>query len=194
LNKVKCLYRGIQSQSGWVQATILFTDITGFSAIIAYLPPKRQQQVFESLTGEYYPLLHKCVHDYGGSVDEFIGDGMMAVFRTPEDAINAAWQIRERVAIFNTQQKRNGYCPFPTRMAIDSGLVLFIRQSWRRGIVAPGTYLGEAVNRAAHLAQVGSPGRVLVSQNTLDQLTNKSNFVAWSERQGQGLAAYELWL
>jgi class 3 adenylate cyclase len=161
LDKLAGQLRGFQSRPQWVQASILFTDIAGFSAALARLPRDQQQQVLESLTGEYYSLLQQSVRNYGGGVDKFIGDGMMAVFHNSRDAVRAAWQIQERVARFNAQQERRGHPPFQTRTAIASGWV--IRRNlgpfWRRDQ----TYLGNAVNTASHLSKVGQPGQVLIS-------------------------------
>ncbi len=182
LDKSANLLQGIRGQTRWVQATILFTDIAGFSAAIAHLPRRQQEQVLESLTGEYYNLLHRCVRDRGGSVDKFIGDGMMAVFLNPDEAINAARRIQEDVARFNTQQERQGYCPFPTRTAIDSGWVICknLGPFWCRDQ----TYLGNAVNTAAHLAQVGRPGQVLISHTTFKQVPAKAAFSRWEAIEG----------
>lgn len=160
------LVRGTHNRSRWIQATILFTDIVGFSTAIAHLPRRQQQRVLESLAGDYYHLLHQCVRNCGGRVDKFMGDGMMAIFLNPSDAVSAARQIQESVARFNTHQERHGCPPFLTRTAIASGWVLRknLGPFWRRDQ----TYLGNAVNVASHLAKVGRPGQVLISHATFE--------------------------
>ncbi len=194
LDKLGGLLPDIHSQSRWVYVAILFTDIAGFSAAIAHLPRRRQQQVLESLSGEYYSLLRQCVRDSGGNVDKFIGDGMMAVFHTPQDALRAAWQIQEHVARFNAQQEQWRHPPFPTRVAVACGWV--IRKNlgplWRRDQ----TYLGDAVNTASHLAKAGRPGQVLISHTTFERVSARMDFRHWEPIEGVGKSernvAYEL--
>jgi adenylate cyclase len=194
LDKLAGLLPDIHSQSRWVYVAILFTDIAGFSAALAHLPRRRQQQVLESLSGEYYNLLRQCVRDSGGSVDKFIGDGMMAIFHTPQDALRAAWQIQEHAARFNAQQERWGYPPFPTRVAVASGWVIRknLGSFWRRNQ----TYLGNAVNTASHLAKVGRPGQVLISHATFERVSARVDFRHWEPIEGVGKpernVAYEL--
>jgi class 3 adenylate cyclase len=191
LYKLASQLRGTCGQSRWVRATILFTDIAGFSAILAHLPRHQQQQILESLTGEYYDLLRRSVRDCGGNVDKFIGDGMMAIFSNPGDAVNAAQQIQWGITRFNVEQERRRHPSFPTRTAIASGWV--IRKSfgpfWRRNR----TYLGAAVNTAAHLAEVGYPGQVLISHPTFEQVSVEATSKGWRriEKVGGGIA-YEL--
>lgn len=194
LDKLAGLLPDLHSQSTWVYVAILFTDIVGFSAALAHLPRRRQQQVLESLSGEYYNLLRQCVRDSGGSVDKFIGDGMMAVFHTPQDALRAAWRIQEHAARFNVQQVQWGHPPFPTRVAVACGWV--IRKNlgpfWRRDQ----TYLGNAVNTASHLAKAGRPGQVLISPTAFERVPARADFRHWEPTEGVGKSernvAYEL--
>lgn len=186
--------RSFRVQSRWVQATILFTDITGFTATLAHLPRYRQQQVLAGLTGEYYRLLRQCVRDSGGRVDKFIGDGMMAVFDDPNHAVRAARRIQECVARFNSQQKQCGEPAFPTRTAVSSGWV--ICQNLGRFGRRDQTYLGNAVNTASHLTEIGQAGQVLISRSTFDQVAVTAEFNRWQptdeDGKGDGIIAYEL--
>lgn len=195
LSKLTGKLRGFRNRNRWVRATILFTDITGFSAALTHLPRYRQQEVIDGLTGEYYRLLRQCVRDYGGHVDKFIGDGMMAVFDDPNHAVRAARRIQERVAGFNSRQVRCGDVAFPTRTAVAGGWV--IRQNlgrfWRRDQ----TYLGNAVNTASHLSEIGRAGQVLISRTTFEQVAATAACNRWhlaeEVEKVEGVIAYELY-
>lgn len=148
------------------QATILFTDVAGFSLRMA---SRAQAEVVASLD-RYFEILSACVYRNGGRVDKFIGDGMMAVFDEADRAVQAAREIQAEVARFNTVQLARRRCSFPTRIAVDTGPVIVIALSAHpdRGQ----TVLGQAVNVAAHLAQLAPPERVFVSQSTCALLRN----------------------
>lgn len=146
--------------------TILFTDIAGFSLRMA---ARSQEEVVSSLD-RYFQILSRCVHRHHGRVDKFIGDGMMAVFDEPDDAVRAAFEIQDEVARFNIIQLVRGRCTFPTRIAVNTGPVIVTRLSARPD--QGQTVLGQAVNVAAHLAQQAPPDRVFISQSTRNRLKN----------------------
>ena len=150
-------------------ASILFTDVAGFSVQMTVHP---QLEVVAQLD-DYFQILTRCVQRYHGRVDKFIGDGMLAVFDRPDEAVNAAQAIQQAVARFNTAQQARQRCAFPTRIAVDTGLVVVARLS-----ACPHqneTIFGRVVNCAAHLLKHASPGRVLISQHTWCQLTDRLN-------------------
>lgn len=144
------------------QATILFTDVAGFSLRMA---SRSQAEVVASLD-RYFEILSACVYRNGGRVDKFIGDGMMAVFDEADSAVQAAREIQAEVARFNTIQLARRRCSFPTRIAVDTGPVIVMRGALSAYPGQGQTVLGQAVNVAAHLAQLAPPERVFVSQST----------------------------
>ena len=83
---------------------VLFVDIVGFTT---YSNSRKPQEVIRTLR-DFHGMMEKCVFDNGGTLDKFLGDGLMATFGTPEegehDALNA---IRCANAMVETVQKWN---------------------------------------------------------------------------------------
>ena len=152
--------------------SILFTDVVGFSTLMTTWP---LEVVASSLT-DYFERLSRCVYRYEGQVDKFIGDGMMAIFQSPDEAVSAAYAIQREVACFNSQQMGEARCTFPTRIVVDTGLV--VRAALGLGRDRDWTVIGPVVNAASHLAKVLPPGKVFISDSTLWRLTNRRSLHA----------------
>ena len=168
-------------------ATVMFTDIAGFTALMETYPVR---QVLERLN-VYLGMISEIVERYRGDVHKFLGDGLMVVFICPADAVKAGREIQRAVAEFNQRQEAAGLWRFETRLAIDTGdLVLAdVGSHTRRDY----TLIGRPVNQAAHLCDAATPGTVWVSQRAFDRLSNKHDFRLCTEPVQETLpVAYEL--
>ncbi len=171
-------------------ATIMFTDIAGFAALMEAHPVK---DVLDSLN-DYFALLSRIVQRHRGDVHKFLGDGLMALFLCPADAVEAGCEMQRAVAEFNARQEARGLYRFETRLAIDTGeLVLASVGSHDR---RDHTLIGQPVNRAAHLTEEATPGTVWVSQHTHEKLTNRDDLAAHTtsvaRSEGKAMAVYEI--
>ncbi|MBL8157095.1 MAG: response regulator, partial [Anaerolineae bacterium] len=86
--------------------TVLFSDLEGFTGVSEHADPERLLTVLNA----YHELVVKIIQDHGGTVDKFIGDGVMALYNTPlpqEDhalrAVTTALQIQEQLESFSQQ-------------------------------------------------------------------------------------------
>ena len=151
-------------------ATIMFADITGFTVLMETHPVK---EVLDSLN-DYFTLLSRIVQQHRGDVHKFLGDGLMALFICPADAVKAGCEIQRAVAEFYARQAAQGLCRFKTRLAIDTGEVTLasVGSPDRRDH----TLIGRPVNQAAHLSERATPGTVWISQSTYDKLADKNGF------------------
>jgi class 3 adenylate cyclase len=151
-------------------ATIMFTDIAGFTALMETHPVK---EVLDSLNN-YFTLLSRIVQQHRGDVHKFLGDGLMALFICPADAVKAGYEIQRAVAEFNARKAAQGLWHFKTRLAIDTGEVTLasVGSPDRRDH----TLIGRPVNQAAHLSETAAPGTVWISQSTYDKIANKNGF------------------
>jgi len=179
---------------GWpaeeLVATIMFTDIADFTALMDRFPVKN---VLNSLN-EYFTHLGRIIARHRGDVQKFLGDGLMALFTAPADAVAAGCEIQQAVAKFNAHCMARGLWRFETRLAIDTGDVILTsvgppdRQDY--------TLIGRPVNLAAHLSEYATPGAVCISHSTYDNISSKDGFVPRTmsvARNGeQPLTAYEL--
>ncbi len=149
--------------------TVMFADITGSTPLADRLDPEDLRAI---LTG-YFNLMTEQIRKYGGTVEKYIGDAVMAVFGAPitheddpERAIRAALDMQTALASFNEQ--RQSYYTEATRLQMRIGI--------NSGeVAAPGNALqprqdflitGDAVNIAARLQQIAAPETILVGERT----------------------------
>jgi class 3 adenylate cyclase len=135
-----------------VEATVMFSDIRGFTAMSELLPPEETIELLNT----YYTLMFDAISGQGGVVNQMIGDGLMAIFGAPlaladpcGSAVRAAQEMLEMVALFNLEPDRAGKPPIAIGIGIASGLLI----AGYTGTVQRATYtcVGDTVNLAARL-------------------------------------------
>lgn len=154
-------------------ATILFTDIRGFTALAEELGP----QGTVSLLNEYFTIMMDCLQSQGGILDKFIGDAMMAAFGIPfstgddEDrAVRAAISMIRALAVWNAQRAENGLPSVQMGVGINTDVIVSGNIGSARRMDY--TMIGDGVNLAARLegACKHYHARILISGNTLKRL------------------------
>ena len=136
--------------------TVMFTDIADFTAL------SEQMDAAESakLLNRHFAILCRAVDAHGGTVDKFLGDGMMAFFGAPDRlkghaaaAVRAAVQIREDLAADNRSAELEGRVAFRVRIGIHTGPVIVgnIGASDRVNY----TIIGDTVNVSQRLQGLG---------------------------------------
>jgi class 3 adenylate cyclase len=148
------------------EATVLFSDIAGFTTIAEYLAP---DQLVMALN-EYLETVLEPIRKHGGVVNTFIGDGLFASFNMPLACPNhAAAAVRAAIDIQRAIGGRtfgDFGVAFATRIGISTGSV--IGGSIGAGQRLTFTLLGDTVNLAARLEQLNKDHgtRILVSEST----------------------------
>ncbi len=147
------------------EATILFTDIDGFTAIGESLAP---EQLIATLN-EYFSVVAKPIERHGGVINQFQGDAILATYNMPEGSSDhAASAVRSALAIQKLLKGRTfgDGVTLGTRIGINSGVVV-------GGVVGAADRLsytvhGDVVNLAARLEQLNKEygTRVIVSNST----------------------------
>jgi class 3 adenylate cyclase len=135
-----------------VQATVMFSDIRGFTSLCASQPPDETIELLNT----YYTLMFDAISGQGGVVNQMIGDGLMAVFGAPlplpdapAAAVRAALDMIEMVALFNAERAMGNKPPIAIGIGIATGeMVAGYTGTQRR---ATYTCVGDAVNLAARL-------------------------------------------
>jgi class 3 adenylate cyclase len=150
--------------------TIFFSDIQNFTATAERLQP----ELLTQLLNEYFTEMSAIAHEYGGTIDKFIGDAMLIFFGDPEtkgdraDAeacLQMAWRMQHRLTELNAKWRASGIeLPFKARMGINSGYcnVGNFGSSDRMDY----TILGAEANLAARLQTAAPPGGIVVSYET----------------------------
>lgn len=160
------------------EATILFTDIAGFTTIAEYLQPHE----LVSALNEYLETVMAPIRTHGGVVNTFIGDGLFASFNMPLACENhASAAIRAAIDIQRAIGERtfgDMGVAFATRIGISTGSV--IGGSVGAGQRMSFTLMGDTVNLAARLEQLNKEHgtRILVSQRTRDACDGQFTFDA----------------
>jgi class 3 adenylate cyclase/tetratricopeptide (TPR) repeat protein len=132
--------------------TVVFCDVTGSTALGASVDP----EALRSLLARYFERMRAIVEFYGGTVEKFIGDAVMAVFGVPvahEDdalrAVRAAAEMRDALPALGVQ----------ARIGVNTGEVVTGTEERLA--------TGDAVNVAARLEEAAEPGEVLLGRPTL---------------------------
>jgi len=148
------------------QVTVLFVDVSGFTSLSERLDPEEVHR----LMSRAFDLMLAEVHRYEGTVNQFLGDGIMALFGAPiahEDharrAVHAALGIAHALEAYQTELRPRGIT-FRARQGLNTGLVVVgsIGSDLRMDYTA----VGDTTNVAARLQQAGEPGRVTISEAT----------------------------
>ena len=151
--------------------TILFCDLSGFTALSGTLDPEE----LHNFVGRYTALVDRIVEGYGGTVVKHIGDAVMALFGAPiahgDDplrAVRAALEIHAAIAGLSRDLGR----PLEAHLGIASGEV--VAAGLPRGGQQDFTVLGEAVNLAARLVALAQPGETLISDTVHRALSGQA--------------------
>ena len=174
-----------------VQATVMFSDIRGFTSLVESQPPEETIELLNA----YYTLMFDAISSQGGVVNQMIGDGLMAVFGAPlalpEPALSAAraaLDMQEMVTLFNAERASEGKVPIAIGIGIASGQVI----AGYTGTQQRATYtcVGDTVNLAARLeahTKVAGHG-VLMDENSRTALTGRLPTLSLGEVQFKGKA------
>jgi class 3 adenylate cyclase len=135
-----------------VEASVLFSDIRGFTRLTEALPPADTIDLLNS----YYALMFDAIGGQGGVVNQMLGDGLMAIFGAPlpradhrERAVRAALDMHDLLEGFNREQARRGAVEIRIGIGIASGPVIAGFTGTQQRVTY--TCVGDTVNLAAHL-------------------------------------------
>jgi adenylate cyclase len=147
--------------------TVLFADIRGFTRLSEHAAPERVVQ----LLNNYFTAMSDIIFAHGGTLDKYIGDGLMALFgaphATPDDACNAvsaAVAMQRQMQVINAQLRADGLAEIAVGIGLHTGVatVGYIGSERRSEYTA----IGDTVNLAARLEQNSVPGQILLSEAT----------------------------
>src|SRR5439155_8924616 len=145
------------------RVTVLFADLSGYTAVAEQMDP----EALKSLVDLCLRRLGQEVERYGGTVDKYIGDNVMALFGAPvsheddaERAVRAGLGMQEAMTEINEQLGTTHQVSFALRVGVNTGEVV-------AGAVGDGyTVIGDTVNVASRLQSAGEPGNVIVGEPT----------------------------
>src|SRR5919205_253611 len=147
--------------------TILFADIRGFTRISEHAAPEK----IVNLLNRYFSAMTDIIFAHGGTLDKYLGDGLMALFgaptTTPDDAsnaLNAAVAMQRRLLGINRELHDEGFPEIGVGMGLHTGEVVvgYIGSDRRSEYTA----IGDTVNTSSRLESNARGGEILISDAT----------------------------
>jgi class 3 adenylate cyclase len=153
-------------QPEFKQVTVLFADVVNSLTIASAVGPERLREIMSDVFGRAATITRR----YGGTVDKFTGDGMMALFGAPialEDhafrACLAALGIQEQIGQLAEEVERRDGIVLRLRVGLNSGRVIAGEIS---SDARAYTAVGEQVGLAQRMESIAPPGEVMLSEST----------------------------
>ena len=156
------------------ECTVFNSDIRGFTP----LSEGRAPELLVEMLNEYFELMVETVFKYEGTLDKFMGDGIMALWGAPvmhpDDpllCVSCALEQMEVLGRFNRRRIEEGHPPLAIGIGIHTGPLVagYIGSSKALSY----TVIGDTANTSARLCGVATAGQVLVSDATLSRLNGK---------------------
>src|SRR5215510_11159440 len=147
--------------------TILFADIRGFTRISEHAAPEK----IVDLLNRYFSAMTDIIFAHGGTLDKYLGDGLMVLFgaptTTPDDAsnaLNAAVAMQRRLLGINRELRDEGLPEIGVGMGLHTGEVVvgYIGSERRSEYTA----IGDTVNTSSRLESNARGGEILISDAT----------------------------
>jgi len=152
------------------EVSILFVDARDFTAIVETLPAERVMTILN----DYLSVIVDAIDHYGGTINQFQGDSVMAIFNAHNDqpdhairAVQAGISVQQQLFAYQAQRPETERW-FHFGVGIDSGPAIVGNSGarWRYTYTA----IGNTTNLAARITAAAPAYEVWISQNTLDQL------------------------
>lgn len=135
-----------------MEVAVMFADLRGFTSASEHRLP--YDTVF--LLNRYFQAMGQVIHDSGGHVDKFIGDGIMALFglesnlvRGTTDALRAAQAMSKQLEALNVELRDDLPAPLKIGIGIHSGLAIVGKFGWGKARTL--TAIGDTVNTASRV-------------------------------------------
>jgi class 3 adenylate cyclase/tetratricopeptide (TPR) repeat protein len=149
--------------------TVLFSDLTGYTAMSERLDPEEVKEI----TIQIFDEISKIVSKYDGFIEKYAGDAVMALFGVPkahEDdsirAVKASREIHELVDGLSPELENRIGQPISMHTGINTGLVVTGEVNVERGTHG---IAGDTINMASRMSNLAKPGEILIDADTCRQ-------------------------
>jgi class 3 adenylate cyclase len=163
----------ISNEGRMVKIVVLASDIRGFTSISEKYSPAEVVDMLNS----YFTSMEEAITLYGGTIDKYIGDAVMAVFYddpTLENSVTracrAAFCMRQKLAQLNAERRRQGLFPIENGIGIDSGMAIsgsIGSENGRKDFTVTGKVIEQAAELEALTSQ--SESKILLSLNAAQE-------------------------
>lgn len=178
-------------------ASVMFVDIRGFTAMSANADADDILQ----LLNDYYEILVEVIFSYEGTIDKFIGDGVMVIWGAPVShrddprrAVQAALEMQRAVEQYNFDRAARRETPVQIGIGINTGPVvagyLGSNQTMSYSVI------GDTVNMASRLCDLARPGEILISEFTnflvKDDFKTRPRNPVWVKGKENAIRSYSV--
>lgn len=167
VKKVMGKSKGISTSGKKKEISILFSDIKDFTKLSSEMNPDNIKEILN----EYFEAMTEIVFEHGGTLDKFIGDGLMVFFGDPENqpdhalrCVKAAIKMQKKTKLLNTKWKKEKGFPIQIRIGINTGIAVVGNMGSTRRLSY--TAIGSNVNLAQRLESSAPVDGILISQTT----------------------------
>jgi adenylate cyclase len=149
--------------------TVLFADIRGFTSVSEHTSPEKVVK----LLNHYFSAMSEVIFEFGGTLDKYIGDGLMALFGAPtagpndaRNAVTAAVEMQRRLKKLQQDPTVEGLAEIAVGIGLHTGVatVGYIGSERRSEYTA----IGDTVNLASRLESNAKRGQILISGSTAE--------------------------
>jgi|DewCreStandDraft_4_1066084.scaffolds.fasta_scaffold03763_2 adenylate cyclase len=157
------------------EITVLFSDIRGFTSMSEKLTPEE----VVALLNEYLSEMTDAIFTYGGTLDKFIGDAVMAIFGTPRfqkdhalRAVKTGFLMLNKLTMLNEKWEKQGKQKFKIGIGINTGIAVAGNMGSMKRMEY--TVIGDTVNLASRLESLNKDldTQFLISESTYEQVKN----------------------
>ena len=147
--------------------TVLFADVANYTSLSEKLDPEEVHQIMDGA----FIILMDVIHKHEGTINQFTGDGIMALFGAPvahenhaQRACYAALAIQKALKSYSEKIKKECQIKFKMRIGLNSGPVIIgaIGDDLRMDYTA----VGDTTNLASRMESIAEPGNVTLTKNT----------------------------
>jgi len=168
--------------------TVLFSDLSGYTAMSEKLDPEELKEIMSRVFGEIAQVVTK----YEGFIEKYVGDAVLAIFGVPkahEDdpvrAIRAAREIHELVEAISPEVEKRIEQSISMHTGINTGLVVTGEVDMEKGTHG---VAGDTINVASRLSSLAKVSEIIVGQYTYQQSEGYFNFQVLEPTQVKGKA------
>ncbi|MBN1873293.1 MAG: AAA family ATPase [Anaerolineae bacterium] len=179
----------IQLQGERRVATIILADVKGSTDLLEFLGTESWVEIMNRL----FYILEAEIYRFGGEVDQFRGDGLVAFFGTsvaheddPERAVMAAMAMQQAIQPYAAELQHEGI-DLRLRVGVNTGQVI-VTHVGDRQCYSEDTAMGEAIALAARMESAAEPGTVLVSENTYPLVQSQFEWLPLGEIRVKGVS------
>ena len=177
------------------EVTVLFADVRGFTSLAETIDPMRAVEILNVCLSHVVD----AVFEFGGTVDKFLGDGIMALFGAPIEhaddpyrAVCCALRIREKIESLRFGQLN--HAGLHMGLGINTGVVIAGTIGSERRMDY--TVIGDPVNVAQRLESIAGPAQILMTDTTYERVKDRVNVSKLGEVRLKGksepVTAFEL--